>query len=331
MKNVCLVLASSLMLLSLAAKAGDRIGNGGGVWACQQPSGTIEKAELVDLFEAREELGWPMVAFPNTQPLEIVDEVRQQVLTDFPNYASSWNSALQTVLQNSHYINADLKFVDDGLFRVQPPRGTCPDGAWNYIQFANFTLLGHIDISNDLWTSPVVAPVNKAALLWHEAIYYWLRTNYSDTNSVRARYIVGLLFSSLSATEKVAKLNALFSQAPPPAPHQWFCMLYSDGGNKPYAGYGSKLSEAQTNSLVLCQNNEKSASFCRADAAQCEELTSSQDSWSCQTTNTMTSHTFTSRGRGELEAKYKTQTTCFAGSIGQEFFCPSYGINCSKD
>ena len=49
-----LLVFGALFALSPLAQANDRIGNGGGLWACWRDN-SIVQAELVDLFEAKNE------------------------------------------------------------------------------------------------------------------------------------------------------------------------------------------------------------------------------------------------------------------------------------
>jgi hypothetical protein len=95
-------------------------------------------------------------------------------------------------------------------------------------------------------------------------------------------------------------------------------------------GYGLKLFEAQANAMKACQAKAQSPTFCNVQSAECEDISVSTR-YTCQTKNTMTGLLFTGSGRGLTEAKYFTNQACFAGSIGNEFFCSGHDLQCDPE
>lgn len=193
MKTLTLVIA----LISASAMAGDKIGNGGGLWACRTPEGIV-RAELVDLFEAREEFKLDLKNFGKESVDEIVRERLAYVRGALPDLYEEWVSHFEYVLNHRQLVNARLRPIEDSLYRIEPVAATCPEGSWEYTQFANFTEYGQILIRRDLWENPAVSERDKAALLFHESLYRWTRIRLVDHDSVRARRIVGYLFSQHS-------------------------------------------------------------------------------------------------------------------------------------
>lgn len=194
------ILLVVFLLVSANAEAGDKIGNGGGLWACRAPD-RIVRAELVDLFEAREEFKLNLKAFGKKSADEILREQLVYVRSALPDLYDEWISHFNYALKNRQLVNAKLRPIEDSLYRIEPAAQTCPEGKWEYTQFANFTEYGQILIQRDLWESPAISELDRAALLFHESLYRWARIRLLDRDSVRARRIVGYLFSTLKPEE----------------------------------------------------------------------------------------------------------------------------------
>jgi formylglycine-generating enzyme required for sulfatase activity len=185
---------------SAVAKEGG-IGNGGGTWVCQNNDslGTIRWAKLVDLYEGRTEFSRSIPEVKNLDSDQIVDQIMVRRL--FPiseDLYKSINDELETVKSNLVMVNADLQIVDDALYRIRPMKTECLGGTISYVQLANYTDYGKILIQENLFQDPHLSETDKAALMIHEAVYAFLRDRYSDKTSVRARKLVGLLFSTIN-------------------------------------------------------------------------------------------------------------------------------------
>lgn len=194
-----LILISTL-IVSMQLYAGDKIGNGGGLWICPR-SGSVEKGSLIDLFEGREQYGLTSSSFALGGPMQIVMEKKIMTEKHMPLLFSKIESYLNDTLSKMRFISADLVIIDDALYVIQPQASLCKE-AWKYVQFANYTTVsGQILINEPLWNNPIIADIDKAALVWHEAIYHWLRDEFGAQNSIQARYIIALLFSDLDPKE----------------------------------------------------------------------------------------------------------------------------------
>lgn len=174
---------------------GDKIGNGGGLWVCKVRD-EMRSAELVDLFEAREEFHWnPQTFLPTDNYRKIYNEKSQWIFSNVRWLHDQIDFFLRHVDDKKSFVNARLRPIEDNLHRLLPREDSCTGGVWSYEQFANFTNYGGLLIDRALWESEAVPASSKAGLLIHEAVYFWLRLQFKATNSSEARMIVGLLFS----------------------------------------------------------------------------------------------------------------------------------------
>ena len=219
-----------------------------------------------------------------------------------------------------HYVNAELTIVDDSLFRVKPLSITCSSG-WIYSQYANYTNLDQILIRADLWDSTTVSPLHKAALLWHEVIYSWLRNQFQDTDSVRARQIVGILFSTLPPQEMISRIEKVLSPLPT-NPNQpiWFCTIKNNNTFLNFGEYGLNQLEATTTVTQKCQ----SAPFgfhCDEHAISCEEISKQSVQKICQLKNYQNNKTYLGKGRNQLEADFKTRDQCQIDITSRPIHC----------
>ncbi|MBS1972591.1 MAG: hypothetical protein JSU04_19950 [Bdellovibrionales bacterium] len=211
-----LVLILSILLMSVFASAGDKIGNGGGLWACYNAKGELLHGMLVDLYEAKAEFQLTTI---QDSSLDVV-----QIIYNRGNIVSGLKKGrqlLQTmdeVLRNDKYVNVELSLVNDAFYRIIPPASSCAEGKWKYTQFANYTTFGTVLVREDLWHSYKIPVVDKAALFWHEAIYRWLRLEQGDLDSIRTRQAVGILFSDLPVAEMQKRLDAVLDLQHPPIP-----------------------------------------------------------------------------------------------------------------
>ncbi len=331
----------SLGAFATTAYAGDKIGNGGGLWACQNAQADLISGTLLDLFEATQEFGYPIMTTTLTDPYQISDSVLNKYRQEWPEFAAKIASHMAAVLSNKHFVDAVVEKIDDAKPPISPLPNQCHGGVWNFVQFANYKDDGQLLIRNDLWNSSALGAIDKAALLWHEAVYRWLRTDYQDDNSIRSRKIVGLVFSTLSTDEislevrKVVWGTSSSSPAPTPAPSprpnpmptpgaelpegKFICVIDENMRNTPYMVVSDSEFDASTRAEMACKNGPMS-NFCSDASLNCEPLTA-KITWQCKTTNHYSGHLFIGRGRAQLEAKYNAQIACLAQSSGSEFAC----------
>lgn len=299
---------------------GDKVGNGGGLWVCSS-NRELQKALLIDLYEAEEEFGLSLISYLEADPMKIVRERSEFIRLELAAYSAAWNRILAESLSKIRMINSELIVVDDALFRVKPPKNSC-DQEWQYVQFANYTNQNQILIRKDLWESPKIAASHKAALIWHEVIYKWLREHYRDSNSVRARQIVGLLFSTLPASviqDQVAKILTQIQPSPEPLPEAklWICMVNNKHTSTYFAGRGTSQMAAKSQALNNCQTAEEGF-FC-SKKIECEEIVKSHNQHFCQIENRHIGQVYWGEGRSPLEAEFNARSRC--QDTPEKFFC----------
>jgi hypothetical protein len=318
------------LLLSLwisgtpALAAPDRIGNGGGLWACYAQSGDLQTAALVDFYEAENEFSWTLVNPSQQDPMLAVDEVDASLKTRFPDYISDWDRALGTVKSRFHLLNGELKVIEDSLWRSKPLPSLCRTG-WQYLQFANYNDdLAIVQVRKDLWESPVVSTRDKAGLIWHEVIYRWMRDQFGDTNSVRARQIVGILFSNMGDDDAHKALAAVLKQGQgdpdKPGDPVFVCMIQNEISHRWYLDYGKSELAAHNQTLTTCQLGDANWSFhCDEEQERCDSFTSQKQSFTCSIMNAVSHKVFTETGRSALEAEAKARRSC--GEAEYPFQC----------
>ena len=309
----------ALFTLTQIANGGDKVGNGGGLWTCSANQ-ILQQGMLVDLYEAEIEFGLPLISSSQTDPMKIVAERNLFVQSNLPAYYYGWNQILTDSNRKIRYVNSELTIVDDSLFRVKPISTTCAAG-WVYTQFANFTNQDQILIRSDLWNSPNVPSLHKSALIWHEVIYAWLRAQYQDTDSIRARQIVGLLFSTLSATEINLRIEKILSpDHTNPNQPIWFCMIKNQMTWLNFGDYGLNQIEATAKTTQKCQNSQ-SGFHCNETGIRCDEIITQTVQKTCQLKNGLNQKTYFGNGRIQLEAEFKAREQCQTQSNTNAIHC----------
>ena len=254
------IIFTIVIAISSLVQAGDKIGNGGGVWACYSADRNLEKAFLVDLYEIQAEFKLKLMPTSETDPMTIFQERSSFMQGHLPHLFSEIAKSVDQTLANINFVDSELSIIDDALVRSKPESSTCAT-EWKYQQFANFTELHTILVSNSLWKSPKISAVDKAALIWHEIIYNWLRESKHDVNSVRARVLVGLLFSNLDATAMEVQIEQFLKSNIAPHPvapgaesaktlYVAAGSCYSGSGITTYAGASSSHAITKWNSEV---------------------------------------------------------------------------------
>lgn len=205
------LMAMGIGLSMAQAMAGEGAGNGGGAWVCQNQDQlkTIRWARLVDLYEAEKEFLLELKTFGDRNFQEIVDIQKFRLFSIDKNLYEALIPHFDDVEASIRKVDVDLEVIEDSLYRVRPPARACAKGDVNYIQLANYTNYGAVLINQYLFNNPSLPEVDKAALIFHEVIYAYLRDRYGDTDSVRAREIVGYLFSDLKNVEISDKIEEI--------------------------------------------------------------------------------------------------------------------------
>ena len=288
--------------------AGDKVGNGGGLWTCSS-NHNLTQGMLVDLYEAEEEFSLQLISTNQLDPIKIVHERNDFIKNNLPQFFYRWDQKLSESLNKIHFVNSELTIVDDALYRIKPLSSTCFEG-WIYTQFANYTNQDQILIREDLWKNQLLNPIHKAALIWHEVIYAWLREEFQDKDSVRARQIVGIIFSKLSANDMKDKIDkVLNSTTLPPNQPYWFCMINNNITFKYFGNYGSNQLEASTKTTQNCNGTQPSYG-CEEHNIQCDQILLQNSKVTCQIKNYATGKNYLAIGLIALEAEYKVRDLC---------------------
>lgn len=306
MFKIFLALAS--LFCSVRSFAGDKVGNGGGLWTCSI-NHHLQQGVLVDLWEAQEEFGLPLIRSNEINPMTIVEERQLYIEQNLPGYAHGWSQVLKDSIPKIRFVNAELSFIDDNLHRLKPPASLCAED-WVYTQFANFTPQDQILIQSDLWNNALISPLHKAALIWHEAIYAWLREQFQDKDSVRARQIVGLLFSTLPVQQVKSRIEGILT--PAPIGHNdviWFCMIFNNVTEIHYGNYGVNQLEASTKTIQTCQEGANSF-HCDEHGMACSQILDQSVQKVCQLKNYLNNKMYLGKGRDVLEAEFKAREQC---------------------
>jgi hypothetical protein len=250
----------SMLAFAFNANAANEIGNGGGLWICRSNSNqAVTSAMLVDLFEARSEfkLGIP-VPQSGLAAQQILELKLGWLATNYPQLLNLIEPYIDLVESNIVYVDGQLQIVDDSLYRLKPGPETCANGRVEYVQFANFTNYGKLLVQLDLWNSKAITELDRAALLFHEIVYRALRDS-GDRNSIRARQIVGLVFSDLSAQEMRKRVRLVLngSEIPPRTvpprtepPRRPLDDAFKPGAEVPLNEFGARLLVVSGNSKV---------------------------------------------------------------------------------
>lgn len=310
MKKIILI---SFILFVNFSWAGDKVGNGGGLWTCFTKDKEISHGVLVDLYEAKVEFGLNIPADEQSRPMDIVKKKADLLRFRDTYLYSIFSPEVDNVMQKIRLVSSELVVVDDALFRLKPHYSTC-SMPWEYVQFANFTNLGQVLIREDLWNSSAISALDKAALVWHEAIYAWLRKERGDSDSVRARMIVGLIFSDMESSQfknRIAKILKENQQPQPRPEDRWICLVENKHTSNWYGGYGINKLEASGNAKSSCQKEEYEF-FCQDQNLRCEEIISESINNVCQVENHLHQKTYIGKGRNRLEAAFGALKACQA-------------------
>ncbi len=336
-KNLSRWVFSSLFFFGASAFAGDKIGNGGGVWACQDPQLEIYDIHFMDVFEARREY---KLTLPETNlaPLEKVQEVKAWIAKSLAQY-NKINQHIDYVEKNITWIQDVLTTIPDAANKTIPHPSTCKQGQWAAVQLVNFTDDFRILVRQDIFDSAYMSSLERAAVYLHEGVYSFMRTEYGDTNSVRSRAIVGALLSSLPTDEKVAFIDKQIHQQQPdptePVNSGWICGLRPSRYSTLYLGEGVTEQKATDAAIATCVKAETPnipgvppgmpmpwpgpGNECQASKVLCEAFTAGAKKKEC--TLIRNNKSFRGTGRTTLEAQKEAVTQCLAQT--NDTFCNS--------
>lgn len=344
-----LFLLASMPLFCMAAP--DRIGNGGGVWVCEDDQSRIHDIMFMDVFEARREY---QLTLPETNgsPLELVQSQKSWIEKSLQNGAEI-NKHISYVEKNITWIEDIINLIPDGANKISPHPSTCKQGDWTAVQLVNFTEDFRILVRRELFESEFLTNMERAAVYLHEGLYSYLRTSSGDTTSVRARAVVGYLLSDLSDAEKTVRIQKVLQQDvtnPQPTPaNTWICGIKPDSHTALYIAEDSLVANAKAAAIKACIDGEnpfgKNPGFpgvpgipsipggpsvfdfgpgsnCKETKVLCEAVTSQAKNKTCTIVTRFDQKTFTGSGRTSLEAQKETMNICLANT-GLEHECYS--------
>jgi hypothetical protein len=182
MKFLKLISLFFFLLMTKMAVAGNE-GGGGKSVVCRDAQGKITRAEILDLFEGRNqyqltysetELSWQEQVFNFFKSSGIATD--NEIFKNFQNIIMHLNILSEEVV---------LKETNDS-FEVVSPKGCKIEQVAIYIND------NQILISGEIWKA--LSETQKAALIIHESVYRYLR-DYGETNSKRARHLTAHLLS----------------------------------------------------------------------------------------------------------------------------------------
>lgn len=300
------------------ARGGDSVGNGGVLWTCRENGGsrTFEAGLLTDIFEAQEQFGWPVIPDVQEDPFKIYEQRKTWLKQTLPDFFTALMPRFEYVEKHRSFVNAELLPTKDYNNTVKPLTSTCRYGEWQAQNIANFREEDQqVLISSELWNSPKVPNRDKAALLFHEAIYYWMRTYYGSTDSDKSRKLTGVLFSTLPAEKIKGEIVKVLGSYPDRPDGKFICVMKNAKRNQIYIAYGENMNETSLTVRIRCQD-DADANWCVRSSVECEEVIVGPRH-QCVAENAVTRKLYTGQGRNRLEAQFNAHMACYVGSQAQ--------------
>lgn len=185
--------------------AGGVNGGGGRAVVCRNTDGSIRSARMLDLYEAELIFGLQLLSDQGTfeeQSLGALIRLQKHVQYgvegidtearwyDWVSWKQpQWESRLRDFTHAIRFVENDTVLTPTpDSFEAAVPRGCAIEQVANF--YDNKVLL----VSREIWDK--FPARDRAALLSHEVYYLFLRQSYGEENSIRARQIVGRLFST---------------------------------------------------------------------------------------------------------------------------------------
>jgi hypothetical protein len=184
MKTITLLM-NLLLLISVTASAGNKVGNGGGGQECDTPDGVIRSLQSYDLIQGSS-LNPEIDLDDQTPAAYVEEEVWRRVHTAAPGFEARLRMAMAEVEKRWNPQNDHLAIIPDADLRAIQP-------GCHYVQLADWNdSTGLIYVDQTLVSQ--MLPSHQVALKFHEAIYFLQRNiRFADDSDV-ARLMVGTLF-----------------------------------------------------------------------------------------------------------------------------------------
>jgi hypothetical protein len=185
------IVVSTIFLTSIS-QAGVKEGGGGNAVVCRDLQGKIKSAELQDIFEARMLFGLnvPSSELPHQEQLDaMLNRVKQAQQN---GWRPDWNEIIPKSIAD------DLILLPSGvgLGEIDDTQPTIVPKGCKLERLALYDdRYGQLFVDSEIWNH--LGETNRAALLLHENVYYYLRQHAGETTSDRTRYAVGYVASDL--------------------------------------------------------------------------------------------------------------------------------------
>jgi len=247
----------------------------------------------------------------------VIYQARRAWLTKFlPEFAGVLAPRFDYVEKHLNFVHAELLPTLDYNLAVRPLKEDCGGLEWKPENIANFREEDQeILISAELWASPLVPTLDKAALLFHEAVYYWMRTYYGSTDSDKSRHLVGILFSTLSPEQMKAEIIKVLGTYPDQPDGKAICLMTNSARNQIYVAYDQNTDDAELTVRMRCQD-DADAKWCIPTSIECENIVPGPQH-RCISENSVTHKIYVGKGRGLLEAQFNAHMSCYMGSLAQ--------------
>lgn len=338
-----LLLALSLLFASKISWAGgDRINNGGGVWACENAQRVTFDYMFMDVFEARREyqLILPEISIAALDNVQIQKEWLRKHL----DVGAEIIKHIEYVEKNITWIDDVINYIPDAANRISPHPSTCPQGSWVPVQLVNFTDDFRVLVRREIFNSDMLTELERSAVYLHEGLYSYLRTVYQDANSIRARALTGYLLSNLSDKDKIARiLKSLSKKIEDPGttdPLGWICGIKPERDSALYTAISKDKKLATDDVIKSCivgedrfgggfPGSENPFVFpgfpgppneCKENKVYCEEIKSHSRTSKCVLTDFFGTKVAEANGRTKLEAQQETIRQCLAAT-GEKHTC----------
>lgn len=193
------------------SQAGERVGNGGVGVVCRDPRGNILSAEMLDVFEGKNQFGLKYEGSPSLD-VDTMVNLAQLTMTANQKFLLDFQSELPKV-------RSKITFLARGV-GLEPTNDAFPvinKKGCEFEQVANYTGDGNIYVDKEIFDR--FDKVNQAALYVHETVYAVARTNVGETDSIRSRKVTAHVLAKTPDSGVIRKLmTALTTRPAPPAP-----------------------------------------------------------------------------------------------------------------
>lgn len=199
MKKMFILLGLVISIRANALIENER-GNGGGAFVCRDINGNILSAELVDMYEARNQLGLELKNFDNYNMDEIFEYIELKAFkasyTVGKNeiYSNNFKDSLDSIRKKIRFVeNVTLQETNDFQISIFPK--SCEGGEVRFEQLASYTPSDDLIVAKEIYDKLSIS--NKAALHIHEALYFLARKAYGSESSMEARWATGHFMSTV--------------------------------------------------------------------------------------------------------------------------------------